>query len=68
LAAAERHADAALAIREGLTAITPFVERRPKAFGDLARTLTQDYKTACENAGAEPDAALIARVTQAVMG
>jgi hypothetical protein len=51
---------------KGLAAITQFVERQPQAFGNLARALSQDYKTVCENADAELDAALIARVAQAI--
>jgi hypothetical protein len=62
LAAAERHADAAAAAREGLMTIAPFVERYPQVFGELTRALTQDYLSACKKSGKEPDQALLARV------
>jgi hypothetical protein len=65
LRAAERHGDAAAVAREGLTAIVPFAERHTRAFGDLARALSQDYLAACEKAGTEPDMALLGRVARA---
>jgi hypothetical protein len=51
---------------EGLTAIAALVEKHPLAFGDLARALRQDYLQACENAGAEPKAALLDSVARAL--
>src|SRR5262252_5370326 len=68
LVQAERHADAANALHEGMETIAPFVKRHAQAFGDLALTLGRIYIAACEEAGAAPDAALLERVTKALGG
>jgi hypothetical protein len=66
LSAVERHGDAAAVAGEGLAAIVPFAERHAQAFVGLARTLGQIYRTACENAGIEPDMALLERGARAL--
>jgi hypothetical protein len=66
LAGLDRHADAAAAVREGLAAIAPFVERHPQAFGRLAGNLAQDHLGYCEKAGVEPDGELLGRVVRAL--
>src|SRR5262249_28007485 len=62
LAPIERHGEAAAATGEGLAAIVPFVEKHPRVFGGLARVLGRDYLAACEQAGMEPDQALLERI------
>ncbi len=63
---AGRNEAAATAFEEGLTAIAPFAEQHPQAFGDLARGLGGDYIEACEKAGTEPNGALLQRVARAL--
>jgi tetratricopeptide (TPR) repeat protein len=58
----KRYGDAAAAAHEGITAIAPFVAKDPQAFGDQARQLIIDYRTACRSARSEIDRALIDRV------
>jgi len=58
----ERHAEAAEAFAEGLRSSLPAFRALPQAFGDLAGALLQDYLRACQEAGREPDAALVKKV------
>jgi hypothetical protein len=62
LTAAKRHAEATVVAHEGLMKIAPFVERYPHAFDEPIRALAQDYLSACEKSGTEPDQALLAQV------
>jgi hypothetical protein len=66
LAGADRHANAADALMEGLAMIGPFVERHAQAFGCLARALSQDYIATCEKAGVARDVALVEWVARAL--
>jgi tetratricopeptide (TPR) repeat protein len=66
LAGAGRQGEAADCAWEGLDAIAPLVEAQPQVFGDLARNLGRDYRTACEKAGRDPDRALLARFARAL--
>jgi tetratricopeptide (TPR) repeat protein len=63
---AERAGEAASATHEGLAIVVSFLERHPQAFSTLAAALARDYSAACETAGIEPDATLLARVAQAL--
>jgi hypothetical protein len=66
LTSAGRHQDAAAARLEGLTLIAALVERRPQAFGHLARVRCDDYLESCERTGAEPNSALVERIARLV--
>jgi hypothetical protein len=44
---------------EGIALLTPLFVQLPQAFGDLMRRLGAAYREACQQAGQEPDAALL---------
>jgi hypothetical protein len=68
LATTGQHAEAADAAREGLAAIAPFVEAQARAFGSLTRALSREHIQAAQQAGREPDVALLERVARALGG
>ncbi|MEM6945491.1 MAG: hypothetical protein AAF565_17240, partial [Pseudomonadota bacterium] len=65
----QRQTDPALAAQtfaDGLQRIAPLLEAVPEAFSGLATALFNDLKAASEEAGAQPDAALVARIEAAL--
>ena len=56
----DRNAEAARSFGEGLQKIGPIYQKMPQAFGGLAGALKQNYLSACEAAGQEPDQELLA--------
>ena len=65
LRALSHDAEAVIAFADGLRAILPFVDVS-SAFGELAKNLLQDYRSACTAAQVAPDTALLAQVIQAL--
>jgi tetratricopeptide (TPR) repeat protein len=68
LAALDRHGEAAQAATQSLEILTPFVERYPQTYQDLARYIAADVPRYCEAAGLVPDKALLARLAKALGG
>jgi len=66
LAALDRHREAAQAATQALEILAPFVERYPRTYRDLARTIRADILRYSEAAGQQPDNALLARVAKAL--
>ena len=51
---------------QGLSDFPDWAERHAAAFGGLVLALCQDYLTACDKAGIDPDMALLERVARAL--
>ena len=60
----KRPAEAAQAFAEGLRAVLPPFRAFPQAFPELAAALLQEYLQACQEAGEEPDAALVEGIAE----
>jgi len=64
LAALDRHPKAAQAATDALPILSPYVDRYPETFGELARTVMVDILRYSDAAGQEPDQALLERTAQ----
>ena len=57
-----QHLEAAGALKEAVEIVAPFVEKLPHAFSQLPAKLLRAYAPACQAAGVEADASLLARL------
>jgi tetratricopeptide (TPR) repeat protein len=63
-----QNVESAKAFHEGMSVLLPHLVKSPSVFGELARDLTDDYSDACDAAGIEPDAQLLAAMDAALEG
>ncbi len=61
----ERYAEAMEAFGEGVRVLAPFFRRLPEAFAGLIGNLLNDYLSACQATGREPDEELLGPVVEA---
>jgi tetratricopeptide (TPR) repeat protein len=59
-----RHAEAADSFRQGIQALAPAFAKLPAAFGALMGNLCRDYVRSAQQAGREPDTALVGPVVE----